>query len=307
MKGADAVGRTLFIVNPKAGRGCALTTWKALEPLVTGHPEYEAVVPASYDETRRAAAEAVRAGIERVVAMGGDGTLDAVASELAGSDTTLGVIPCGTGNDFGKTNGIPKDPQGALQIAVGPHTRRLDIGVANGRHYFLNVAGAGFDAQVAKVHRQYPSGLGGTLPYLLGTIATLANYKPVPVTITVDDQQVRGPITLVAVANGPQYGGGMRIVPSARRDDGLFDVCVAEAMSAWELLGLLPRVYTGSHINHPKVRVLRGRHVTVVPDALLAAHVDGDVIESGQTTFAMQAGALSVAVPPEAGGVATSG
>ncbi|MGE5674255.1 MAG: diacylglycerol/lipid kinase family protein [Mycobacterium leprae] len=293
--------RTLFIVNPKAGRGAALQAWKRIEKHVAGKPEIEAVIPPSYEATRSAAAEAARTGIERVVALGGDGTLDAIAGELAHSDTSLGVIPSGTGNDFGKTNGISLDPEAALPIALGTHTRRVDLGLAAKERHFLNVAGAGFDAQVSSVVLQYPKGLGGTLPYLMGAITTIFRYQAVPVTITVDDQQYEGPITLVAVANGSQYGGGMRIAPSARRDDGVFDVCIADQLSRAELFGLLPRVYTGSHVNHPKIHFLSGRHVQIQARGPIHAHADGDLLKSTDLTFETLVGALNVAVPARVG------
>ncbi|HYG59482.1 MAG TPA: diacylglycerol kinase family protein, partial [Symbiobacteriaceae bacterium] len=137
--------QALFIINPKAGRGAAQRTWKRIERLVAGQRQYEAVIPSSVQETRSLAAEAARSGTPRVVVLGGDGTLDIVAGELVGSDTSLGVIPSGTGNDFCKTAGVPKDPVAALQIALGPHTKRVDLGLAAGRHPFLNVGGVGFD------------------------------------------------------------------------------------------------------------------------------------------------------------------
>lgn len=293
--------RALFIINPTAGRGSALRTWKRIEGLVAGRRELEAVIPSSYAETRRVAADAVKAGIERVVVLGGDGTLDSVADELAQSDTTMGMIPSGTGNDFAKTCGISFDPVQALEVAMGSHTRRVDLGLATGvRRHFLNVAGAGFDAEVAAVTSRYPKGLGGTLPYLMGAITTMIRYTPVPLSLHVDGQRWSGPATLVAVANGSQYGGGMRIAPQARRDDGLFDVIVADGMGAGELLGLLPKVYTGGHMKHPKVHLLRGRHVRIEPQGAIHGHVDGDVINADDLTFQVQPRALSVAVPPQA-------
>lgn len=245
------------------------------------------------------AAQAVRMSIPRVVAVGGDGTLDAVASELAGSDTSLGAIAGGTGNDLCKTTGIPLAPEKALEVALGPHIRRIDLGLAAGKHCFLNVAGVGLDAEVAAVVRHYPKGLGGTLPYLLGALATITRYRAIPVEIDVDGQRYTGPITLAAIANGPQYGGGMRIAPPARRDDGLLDVCIADELSRAQLLGLLPRVYTGGHLRHPGVHMLRGRRVVIRPQAPIFAHVDGDVIDAGQLTFEVKPGALLLAAPPQ--------
>ncbi len=290
--------RALFIVNPKAGRGAALSVWKRIGPLLAANPAIEVILPSSYAETRLVAAQAVRAGIERVVAVGGDGTLDAVAAELVHSDTVLGAIPAGTGNDFCKTTGISLKPEEALRIALSGSTRWIDLGMAAGRHPFLNVAGVGFDAEVAAVTSKYPKGLGGTLPYLLGAFTTIARYHAIPVEVDVDGQIYAGPITLAAIANGPQYGGGMRIAPTASREDGLLDVYIAEELTRPQLLGLLPRVYTGGHVRHPKVRLLRGSRVEIRPLAPIHAHVDGDVIDPVQLSFEARAGALTVALPP---------
>lgn len=289
--------RTLFLVNPRAGRGGARATWKRLERLVAGRRDLEAIIPSSYAETRRLAAEAVKNGLERVIAVGGDGTLDAVADELAGSETIMGAIPAGTGNDFCKTTGIPLRAEAALEVALNGAAQAVDLGLAPGKRHFLNVAGVGFDADVATLASGYPSGLGGTLPYLLGALTTIIRWNPVEITVEVDGQRYDGPITLTAIANGPQYGGGMRIAPTARRDDGLFDVYVAEALSRGQLLKLLPQVYSGAHVKHPGVHLLRGEHVRIVPRGPIHAHVDGDLIDPGSLTFRVRPRALRVALP----------
>lgn len=289
--------RVLFLINPRAGRGAALKTWRRVERLATGGGWFDWIVPGDCTETKRAAAEAARAGVERVVVIGGDGTLDAVAGELAHTDTALGIIPSGTGNDFCHTAGIPTDLEAAFAIAVGPVTKRIDLGIAGGRHRFLNVAGAGFDAEVGACSSRVPSRLGGGLTYLVGTLSALAHSQPVAAEIQVDEQCYSGQTTMVAVANGPQYGGGMRIAPDARRDDGLLDVCVVEGMSRTELLRIFPGVYAGQHVKHPKIRMLRGREVQIRPQAPMRLHADGDVLGLTEFTFRVEPGALAVAMP----------
>ncbi|HWI60624.1 MAG TPA: diacylglycerol kinase family protein [Symbiobacteriaceae bacterium] len=285
--------KTLFLVNPKAGRGSALRIWRRIEPRVTG----DVVIPPSAEATRQAAADAVRAGYDRVVVVGGDGTLTAVAGELAGTGTVLGVLPAGTGNDFCRTSGIPGNPEAALAIALGPATCRIDVGRTSGGRCFLNAAGVGFDADVAAAASGFPDGLGGTLPYLLGAVTTLFRYRPVTATVTVDGQRYEGTMTMIAVANGNYYGGGMKIAPNASRHDGLLDVYVAEGMGPLHMLNLLPRVYSGGHVRSPQVHALRGREVEVRVESPVRAHLDGELLPEDTFRFNVSPGALLVAMP----------
>jgi diacylglycerol kinase (ATP) len=290
--------KTLFIINPQAGRGAGLRTWQRLQKLVAREKGVDAVVPANATRTRTAAAEAVRAGIERVIVVGGDGTLTTVVGELARTDTVLGVIPAGTGNDFCRNNGIPGRLEEALAVAMGTQTRRIDLGQVAGRHPFLNAAGLGFDAEVATAAAAFPARLGGTLPYLLGALSTLVWYRPVRVDVSVDGQRHVGPAMLVAVANGRCYGGGMQIAPAASPDDGELDVCIAGPLRRWELLRLLRRVYTGGHVTHPQVRMLRGRQVRLRVADPVRLHLDGEPFCSDTLDFQVLPRTLQVAAPP---------
>lgn len=300
--------QALFVVNPVAGRGSALALWKRISGRVSTMPGCEAIIPSSREETRKVAADAVRAGVPRVVVLGGDGTIDQVARVLAGSDTVLAALPAGTGNDFCRAFGIPKDPDSALAVALAGPARSIDLGQASTGECFVNAAGVGFDAEVGSVVSRYPKGLGGTLPYLLGAISTLIRYRPVEMEVQVDDQVHRGLTTMVAVANNRFYGGGMQIAPGAAVDDGAFDVIFAGELSPLQLLKLLGLVYSGSHVNHPAVKVVRGSHVRVSSPAPVHGHVDGDVLKSGPLEFRVLPGALQIAVPPgQAGaGIAAS-
>jgi YegS/Rv2252/BmrU family lipid kinase len=295
--------KTLFLVNPSAGRGAALKTWRRIEPLVAGDRTVDVVIPDSAAATRKAAADAVKAGYDRVVAVGGDGTLLSVADELAHTETALGAIPAGTGNDFCRSSGIPRRIEEALAIALGPHVEPVDLGEAVGGRHFLNAAGVGFDAEAAAAAAKFPTGLGGNLPYLLGIFDTLLRWRPVEAEITVDAERYTGPITLAAVANGRYYGGGFPIAPGASRYDGCLDVVVAEGLSRTELLGLLPRLYAGTHVHSPKVRVMRGQEVQVRMAEPMRAHVDGEALLFDSLAFRVRPKALLAALPrSEAGG-----
>ena len=290
--------RLLFVVKPRAGRGSSLKIWQRVGTLVARTPQCEAVIPTCSAETRRITAEAVKAGVNRVIVVGGDGTLAAVAGELAFSDTALGVIPAGTANDFCRNARIPHIPQDALEIALHAEVQRIDLGQASGGPYFLNVAGIGFDAEVAAISARLPAGLGGTLPYLLGAMSTLFRYRTVEMEVTVDDRMFSGPSMLIAIANGRFYGGGMQIAPLARPDDGQLDVCIAGSLGRAELAMLLRQVYSGTHVYHPKILTAKGRHVRVQAKGRVRAHVDGEPLDWDPLDFQVRAKALAVAIPP---------
>jgi diacylglycerol kinase (ATP) len=297
VRGVDSAVSALFIINPRAGRGSGRKIWERISRRVSGSRLFDAVIPGSSAETRQAAADAVKAGIGRVIVVGGDGTLAAVAGELAFSATTLGVIPAGTGNDFCRNTGIPRQPDAALEIAIGPQTQVIDMGQAAGGRYFLNAAGIGFDAEVAAAASAFPAGLGGTLPYLLGAFATIARYKPMPVVVTVDEQRYCGPAMLVVAANGRCYGGGMQVAPLADPGDGQLDVCIATDVGRVGLLNLIRQAYAGGHIRHPRVVMLRGASVSVAVEGAVRAHLDGEPLPPQSLTFEARRGALSVATP----------
>ncbi len=291
--------RVLFLVNPTAGRGSALRTWQRVQRHLDGSVQYECAIPSSLAETKRVAAEAARSGVERVVVIGGDGTLAAVAGQLAGSDTALGVIPGGTGNDFARNVGLPRTLEGCIAAALGRRSAQFDLGLAEGAHPFINAAGIGFDGAVATAARRWPKGLGGTLPYLGGAVTTLCTFRPFPVEVSVDGQRYEGLATLVAVANGQYYGGGMQIAPLAGNQDGLLDVIVAGPLGRGQLLKLLAQVYSGAHIHHPQVKVLRGRDVRLKARPGVQAHLDGDLLDWRTLAFGIRPGALRVAVPEQ--------
>lgn len=294
--------KVAVIVNPTAGRGRGRKTWEQLKQAAaaSGH-DIETLETNGPGDATRLAARAAAEGADRVIALGGDGTLYETVNGLVGTRATMGVVPAGTGNDFCKPMGIPTEPQAALAIALGDHTVRLDVGRAWNR-YFLNSAGIGFDAEVCRETNAIPKYFGGTIPYLVGVAKVLVRFRPRPVTIELDGKVAQETITLLAVGNGQYYGGGMRIAPNASLTDGLFDIITAGNLTLPELLVAVPRIYSGSHLRLPKVSEKRGRRLTVSSEYPLAVHLDGEVAGTLPVTIEILPGALEVAAPPAGGG-----
>lgn len=274
--------RTFFIVNPVAGGRRAGQKWLEVSSLLAREMDVRHAFTERQGHAFDLARKAVDAGFDRVVAVGGDGTTHEVVNGLmeAGGETLLGIIPAGTGNDFPRVMGIPVDyRQASLNLLSGGH-RTIDLGMVNDR-YFINVGGVGFDAEVAADVNRKRWSSGSTLPYIVSLLKLLATYNNARVSIYLDEAVVEETILLVAVGNSQSYGGGMRVVPRAVVDDGFLDVCVGGNLTKMETLSLLPKVFTGKHLEHPKVRYYTSREVTIESDTPLSVHADGETV--GQT------------------------
>jgi diacylglycerol kinase (ATP) len=249
------------------------------------------------------ARSAAAAGARRVVAVGGDGTVSEVANGLAATGVSLAVIPAGAGNDFSRSIGIPTNPLAAARLAFQPASRSIDLGeidVGGQRRYFVNVASFGFDAEVTRAARMLPRWLPGGLLYVLAVLTTVRHYRPAPVELILDERVVRGKTLLVAVANGRWYGGGMRIAPDAHLDDGLLDVCIGGELRVREVLGLVPRIYTGGHIGHPKVQFLRCHQLSATSPSVVQCQTDGEPVGCLPATFLIHPGGLNCVLGPTA-------
>jgi diacylglycerol kinase (ATP) len=286
----------LVIVNPVAGGGRAARAvdWLAAQ---------NAVVRIA---TRRGQAEelaAAAAGHDRVVAVGGDGTVQEVVNGLlaSASPPALGLIPIGTGNDLSRSLGVPRDLAAAWEVATGTATRALDVARAtNGdgaERWFASAGGVGFDAQVAAAmaqRRGWQASRGG---YLLTTLTELRRFANCHVRVTIDEESWEGAVLFVAAANGAYYGGGMRIAPDAEVDDGRLDVCVVGDISRRTALRQLPHLYRGTHVRHPAVSMHAGARVRIEGAAETRIHLDGEPFGGLPLTVVLHPGALQVAVP----------
>lgn len=307
------------ILNPAAAGGRAARLRPAVEAFFREHrPDARLLVTEAPGHAATLAAEAARAGARTVVAIGGDGTVHEIVNGLFGGDLaggasgldegpggpdggavpapSLALIPAGTGNDFARTAGIPLAPHAAMQALAAGRDRRVDLGRAGSR-YFVNIAGVGFDAEVAAELYRRPKRLPGFLPYVIGAVTMLARYAPTPVEFDLDGVLHQQRVLLLAVGNARYYGGGMMLCPDALLDDGLFDVCVGGDLGKLETLGLLLKVFKGAHVGHPRVAMYRARTVEVRSPAPLWVHADGEIIGRVPVAFTCLPGALTVKVP----------
>lgn len=291
---------SLFI-NPAAGRGRgAHAAQPAARALRDAGYSVRTVLGSDADDALRRAREAVAAGTGALIAVGGDGLISLALRAVAGTGTPLGVVAVGTGNDFGRALGLPvRDPAAAGRIAADAlrnHTiRELDLGRVGGR-WFGTVLASGFDSRVNDRgnRMRWPT---GRFKYDLAMVAELAAFKPVPYRITLDDGAEREvEATLVAVGNGPSYGGGMRICADAVMDDGLFDVTVVGECSRATLLKVFPRVYRGTHLSHPVVTVHRTAKITLAAPGL-TGYADGEPLGPLPLTAQCVPGAVRVLAP----------
>lgn len=293
------MARTLAILNPRAGNGLATRVWAHLQANVPEVRQWDCAMTEGSGHATQLAASA-NGSVDRVVVVGGDGTASEVANGLAHSETAMAIIPAGTGNDLCANLGIPADPVKAAHLAATGEPRAIDLGEIrqpHGARYFANIAGFGFDAEVAWRVNKLPKLGGGTLPYLAGVFQTLWNFRSADVHLTPDQHVVEEPIFLVAVANCASYGGGMRIAPRALPDDGAFDVCIVKNLSRLEVLRLLPRLYTGGHVGHPAVEIVRCREVSADASGRVLCQADGEIVEALPARFAIRPAALRCVTP----------
>ena len=226
-----------------------------------------------------------------------------MANGLAGSSTSLAIIPAGTGNDCARNLGIPSDPPSAARLALSGVHRAIDLGeihTSSGPTYFVNVAGFGFDADVAACVEDLPGwvALGNTLPYVLGVLQALWHYQSPRVSISADGREIEQRCFVVAVANGPSYGGGMQVAPDARSDDGIFDVCVIGNISRAEVLRLVPSMYSGGHRTHPAVEFFRCTELHASSLASVHCQADGELVGTLPATFKIHPGGLQCVTGP---------
>jgi len=285
--------RIAFLTNPTSGKGKgARYAALALPRIRAAGFAVEDLVGRDADEARVLADRAVADGVEALVVCGGDGLVHLGAQAVAGTDVALGILPAGTGNDVARYFDIPrKDPAAAADVVVASRRRTLDL-ARSGDKYFVTVLAAGFDAIVnERANRMtWPR---GQMRYNLATLAELRVFEPIPYTLDLDGATRRLDAMLVAVGNGPSFGGGRRITEGALVDDGMLDVVIIKPMSKPDLVRTYPKLFKGTHVTHPQYEHHRVREVTLAAPGIVT-YADGERFGPLPMTVSCAPGALSV-------------
>jgi len=227
-----------------------------------------------------AARNAVQAGFDTVVSVGGDGLTNEIANGIIGSDVRLGVIPCGEGNDFPKMLGVSEQNVAeAFKVISEGYTKTMDVGFANGR-YFLNVMGIGIDGEIGELKARAPKIFHGYYAYLYATFPAILFFKPKKVKINLDGKIISETVSLVTIGNGKFSGGAFQLTPDAEIDDGFLDVCVVRHTSKLKMLRDFPGVISGQHIFLPYVKMFKAKTVEVSSKNAMTAHLDGEIMKS---------------------------
>jgi diacylglycerol kinase (ATP) len=284
-----------LLTNPTAGRGRGARTRDA----VLGRLRNAGLVVRNLegrdaDEALDLARQCVADGVESLVVSGGDGMVHLGAQAVATTATRLGIIPTGTGNDVARYFDLPrKDPVAAADRVIAGRTRTIDL-ARSGSRYFVTVLAAGFDAIVnERANRMtWPR---GQMRYNLATVAELRTFEPLPYTLDLDGEVRRLDAMLVAVGNGPSFGGGLRITEGALLDDGLLDVVIIRPMSRPGLIRTYPKLFKGTHVTVPQYEHHRVRCVTVAAPGIVS-YADGERFGPLPLTIECAPGALTVLI-----------
>ena len=304
--------KTKLIVNPASANGSTHKLWDKLEQTIRNEFGEAGV---SFTEASKHATElareALKEGYEMIVSVGGDGTLNEVVNGFFDSgspinpDAVLGVICRGTGSDFIKTLGIPKEIEAAARVLRGRSVKKCDAGRFTSRdingkeseRYFINIADFGIGGEAVANVNSTTKVFGGFVSFFYGAIKTIFTYKGKKVKVTVDNSfECENVINNVVIANGQYFGGGMHIAPEAVVDDGLFDILIIDDMTVIESLINISKLYKGAHVGNPKVKYFRGK--TLVAESAEDVLIDVEGEDGGRlpARFDIMPGAINVKV-----------
>jgi len=296
------------MVNPASGRPDGGASWRAIEHALRdcGVP-FEAIHTGCPGHGEVLAQGVLRAGHRRILAVGGDGSVNEIVHGImtAGLDdtreVTLAVAPTGTGNDWARSLGIGRNPNEIARVLAAGHTLLHDVGaidfpgIGTPRRWFINVAGAGYDAWVTeRVPRPVPS----AFTYLRIALAGLVRYRSPWFRITADGERIEGRLLLAFVANARYCGNRMNVAPVALMDDGLFDLLAVQELSLLEVLPKLGKLYGGRILGDPAVRHLHAATVRIDTDPPVAVQADGQIVGLTPAEFSLRPRALAVVTAP---------
>jgi YegS/Rv2252/BmrU family lipid kinase len=282
------------ILNPVAGKGNGSRMLLVIEQKLKELKfDFDLVQTEGVDHAIGLTRQAVRDGVQVVIAAGGDGTSNEVLNGLmearkAGEgNATMAVLPVGRGNDFAFGMAIPAVLEDAFKVLEKGNTRAIDVGVVHGElypqgRYFGNGVGVGFDAVVGFVAAKMK--ISGIMSYLVAAIKTIFIYYKAPtVKIIHDGENLIQPVLLVSIMNGTRMGGSFMMAPDGNPLDSFFNLCIAREVKRSQILGLIGRVMKGNQAEHPAFTILKGKQISITAEkGTLPAHADGVTLcESG--------------------------
>jgi YegS/Rv2252/BmrU family lipid kinase len=291
-----------FIINPISGGvrpDAARARAELASAIVDRHGDpAEVFVTDRPGHARELTKAAVARGARLVMAWGGDGTINEVASQLVFGETPLGIVPAGSGNGLARQLSISPKPVDAIRRAIAAEPRRIDVGELDDR-IFVNVAGIGFDAHVAWRFNERGTGRRGLVTYASIAGRALMTYEPATYTIRTGDDEPCAPVraVMITVANSPEFGNGAIIAPGARVDDGELDLVVLEERSRFGTITQLPRLFQGTVDRARGCSIRRITRATIESERPMIYHVDGEPASGGKSLrVRVHPGALYVAV-----------
>jgi YegS/Rv2252/BmrU family lipid kinase len=296
-------------VNPAAGAGRTAKYWPQIRSFLSKVGlRFEHDITEAPGHAVDLATKAVHKGYKLIVSVGGDGTINEVVNGLYATgglrDVVLGIIGTGTGGDYIRSVGVPRDYiQACERLAGHPHRKTVDLGMVEhgegdcrGRRIFTNFAGIGFDAEVVRATTLKFKKLGAMPSYLAGLLTTLVSYRNRDITLNIDGAKEERRVCTVIMSNGKYGGGSMFIAPNADVSDGLFDVVIIGDVSKPDLLRSLPRVYKGTHLTHPKITLKRASRIEITSRTRSAVQADGELLGDAPASFAVLPMALNILV-----------
>ena len=296
----------LVVANPISGQGRAMHHRHEIEAVLRRHGlDFDFVISEYPGHAIELAGRAVADGCRQLLAVGGDGTVNECANGIfrqqavPTAEVTLGVMPIGTGNDWARGLGMPKDYAEVAALMAAGASQPHDVGVASfgdgTTRYFVNVAGLGFDAHVVE---SLPDRTLGPMAYLVGLAKGLLSYDAVSAGLTFSGRRIDTRAFVLFFAIGRYCGGGMNVAPQAEADDGLFDITLVQELSRWEVLKSLRRLFDGTLLTHPKVIALR-EAAAQVEAGPVPVEADGELIGRAPVRFSILPRALRVLAPAE--------
>ncbi|NLJ41305.1 MAG: diacylglycerol kinase family lipid kinase [Clostridiales bacterium] len=287
-----------FIVNPIAGKGKnpAINAIPVIEKYCRDRGINFKIKKTSYKGHAIVLAQeasSLKSKYDAIISVGGDGTFLEIVNGLQNTEIPLGIIPSGSGNDFVRSIGVPRDIEAALDIIVEKKTRIVDIGHFN-NIFFANVASVGFDAEIARDVGKFRKLFPGGAAYYVAALTKFFTYKFKSTTLTIDGEKHQFRILLAAIANGNYYGGGMKVNPQGDLNDGYLDIIVITAIPRYKVPLIMTQFVKGTYQKLPFVKTFRCKEISIESPDELIINADGEVFSDVPLAFNVEASALNV-------------